>query len=45
MRKYIISQCGIEKYNELNNKKGILRRLRLYWFIAIASVRDSILHR
>jgi len=45
VRKYITSQCGIEKLNELNRKKGVFQKIRLYWFIAIASVRDSILHR
>ena len=40
INKYIKTQCGTEKYEELKNKKGIFSKIRLYWFIVIASIRD-----
>ena len=36
----IKTACGIEKYNQLNAKKGIWARLRLYWFLVFGSLRD-----
>jgi len=40
INKYIKTQCGIEKYEELKNKKGFFNKVRFYWFILIASIRD-----
>ncbi len=42
IRKYIKTQCGLEKYHELKikSKDSILLRLRLYLFIILASMRD-----
>ena len=45
IERYIKSQCGLERYQELKNKKGLLRRLRFYWFVVIASIRDLFLNR
>ena len=36
----IKTACGIDKYNQLRTKKGILARLRLYWFLVFGSLRD-----
>ena len=38
--KYIRTQCGIDKYNQLKVKTGILNSTRFYWFVLFASVRD-----
>ena len=42
MKKYIKTQCGIDKYNELKEKadNGILHILRFYFFCFIATIRD-----
>ena len=42
MKKYIKTQCGIDKYNELREKSynGILHKLRFYLFCLIATIRD-----
>ena len=40
MKKYIKTQCGLDKYNELELKTGIYNRLRFYWFVFFASIRD-----
>ncbi|MFM8245007.1 MAG: hypothetical protein ACKN84_04100 [Candidatus Fonsibacter sp.] len=42
IRSYIKTKCGIEKYNKLKDKKGFLPRIRLYWFILLASLRDYL---
>ena len=39
----IKTACGIEKYNtlvQLSAKKGVLARIRLYWFVVFATLRD-----
>ena len=36
----IKTACGIEKYQELQRNKTLFGRLRLAWFVAIASLRD-----
>jgi len=36
----IRSECGLAKYLELAARPGWLARLRLAWFVAIASLRD-----
>jgi len=36
----IRSECGRAKYLELAARPGWLARLRLAWFVAIASLRD-----
>jgi hypothetical protein len=36
----IKTECGRAKYAELAQHQGLLARLRLAWFVAIASLRD-----
>ena len=38
--KYIKTPCGQAKYIELESKKSLLGRLRLIWFVLIASIKD-----
>ncbi len=38
--KFIKTPCGQAKYTELTMNKNILGKLRLFWFILIASLRD-----
>jgi len=40
MKINIKTVCGIEKYDELSKRKGCLNKLRLYWFVLIASLSD-----
>lgn len=36
----IRSECGRAKYLELAARPGLLAKLRLAWFVAIATLRD-----
>ena len=36
----IKTACGRAKYEMLASKKGILNRIRLYWFIVFATIED-----
>ena len=36
----IKTECGRAKYEVLASKKGIFNRIRLYWFIAFATIED-----
>jgi len=36
----IRTACGRERYRELAARPGIWARLRLHWFVAIATLRD-----
>ena len=38
--KLIKTPCGQAKYNELVTNKTLLGKVRLFWFILIASIRD-----
>ena len=38
--KFIKTECGRSKYESLIVKKGTLNKLRLIWFIVIATMRD-----
>ena len=40
MKNHIKTACGIEKYDELSKKKGLLNRIRFCWFVFAASIRD-----
>jgi hypothetical protein len=42
IRKYIKTQCGIEKYHKLKAKSSntFLSRIRFYIYVIIASIRD-----
>ncbi len=37
---YIKTECGRAKYNELISKKGIPAKIRIFWFILIAIIKD-----
>ena len=37
---YIKTPCGQAKYIELEANKTLLGRIRLFWFIVVASLRD-----
>ncbi len=36
----IKTPCGRAKYHELASRKGILSKVRLAWFILIATIKD-----
>ena len=36
----IKTSCGIDKFNKLREKQGLLNKIRLYWFIFFAVIRD-----
>ena len=36
----IKTPCGRSKYLDLASRKGLISKLRLYWFILIASIKD-----
>ena len=36
----IKTPCGRAKYLELTSKKGLISKLRLYWFILFAIIKD-----
>ena len=40
MKKHIKTVCGLEKYEELVKRKGILSKLRFYWFVFFAVISD-----
>ena len=41
MNKFKIkTSCGIDKFNNLREKQGLLNKLRLYWFVFFAVIRD-----
>ncbi len=40
MKNNIRTTCGIEKFDELSKKKGFLNRIRFFWFVLAASIRD-----
>lgn len=43
MNKFIKTECGLNKYEDLKSSKSILGKIRFYWFVLIASIRDKIL--
>ena len=45
MSKFITTKCGIDKFNKLRDQKGFFKKIRFYWFVIIASLRDSVLDR
>ena len=45
MSKFITTECGINRFNELRNKKGFFKKIRFYWFVVMASLRDTIFNR
>jgi len=40
VHRWIKTDCGRAKYAELVARPGLLARLRLGWFVAIAALRD-----
>ena len=38
--KMIRTTCGIDKYQQLKKDKSLWGKLRLTWFVAIATLRD-----
>ena len=38
--KMIKTTCGINKYHQLRTNRSLLGKLRLLWFVAIATIRD-----
>ena len=40
MNSFIKTKCGLEKYDLLKSRKGMYAKLRFYWFVFIASIRD-----
>ena len=43
MNKFIKTECGLNKYEELKNLKNFIGKIRFYWFVIIASIRDKML--
>ncbi len=37
---FIKTECGRAKYNQLIDRKGIAGKVRLFWFILIAIIKD-----
>ena len=42
MKKHIKTVCGLEKYEELVKRKGILSKLSFYWFVFFAVISDFV---
>ena len=42
MKKHINTVCGLKKYEELVKRKGILSKLRFYWFVFFAVISDFV---
>jgi hypothetical protein len=40
IHRWIKTECGRAKYAELASRPGLLARLRLVWFVLVATVRD-----
>ena len=40
MNYFIKTKCGLEKYDLLKSRKGMSAKLRFYWFVFFASIRD-----
>ena len=40
MKSNIKTVCGLEKYDDLSRRKGFINKLRFYWFVLFASIRD-----
>ena len=39
---YIKTECGLSEYYLLKARKGFFNKLRFYWFVAIATLRDYV---
>ena len=40
INKWIKTPCGRAKFAQLESQKGMWSRLRLYWFVFFAALRD-----
>ena len=40
MNYFIKTDCGLEKYKLLKSQKGMFAKIRFYWFVFFASIRD-----
>jgi hypothetical protein len=42
INKFIKTECGINEYHRLKilSKKNIFYKIRFYWFVSIATLRD-----
>ncbi|MEB3335620.1 MAG: hypothetical protein VKP70_11625 [Cyanobacteriota bacterium] len=38
--RWVKTECGRAKYLRLAQQRGLLSRLRRWWFVAIATLRD-----
>ncbi len=41
--KLINTRCGIDKFEKLKKETGFFKKIRFYWFVFFATIRDSIL--
>ena len=39
-KRFVKTSCGRAKLSELSQRKSFSGRIRLYWFILIATIRD-----
>ena len=40
MNYFIKTKCGLEKYDLLKSRKGVYAKIRFYWFVLFASIKD-----
>ncbi|MBJ26540.1 MAG: hypothetical protein CL567_02650 [Alphaproteobacteria bacterium] len=43
MQRYIKTKCGLEKLDRLKTSHTLIGKIRLWWFVIIASIRDTII--
>ena len=43
IERWIKTECGRAKYAQLSQRRGLVARLRLAWFVVIAVLRDVVL--
>jgi len=43
MDKYIKTKCGLDKLKKLQSSNRLTDKIRLWWFVLIASIRDTII--
>ena len=40
MKSLIKTECGIKKYEQLRKETGPIKKLRFFWFVFFAALRD-----
>ena len=40
INKLIKTECGLKKYEVLKGQLGYINKLRFYWFVTVATLRD-----